>query len=90
MVPIQEAQMSESEEELKRRIAELESKLEDEKAKGKKGVYLKVSAKGGVSLYGIRRFPVTFYVEEWSRILDMNDEIRAFMAEHDAELTRKG
>lgn len=82
--------MAENEEELKQRIAELESKLEQEKSKGKKGLYLKVSTKGGASLYGIRRFPVTFYVEEWSRILDMADEIRAFLAEHEGELARKG
>jgi hypothetical protein len=81
--------MAESEEDLKKRIAELESRLEEEKVKGKKGVYLKVSAKGGVSLYGIRRFPVTFYLEEWNRILEMNDEIRAFISEHEGELARK-
>jgi hypothetical protein len=81
--------VTQSDEDLKRRIAELESQLEQEKDKKKKGVYLKVSAKGGVSLYGIRRFPVTFYVEEWSRILDMADEVRAFIAEHDRELARK-
>lgn len=82
--------MTQSEDDLKRRIAELESQLEDQKSRGKQGVYLKVSAKGGVSLYGIRRFPITFYVEEWTRILDMADEIRAFVAEHEGELSRKG
>ena len=51
---------------------------------------LKVSAKGGVSLYGVRRFPITFYPEEWNRILDMRDEIRAFLREHACEPTRKG
>jgi hypothetical protein len=81
--------MSESEDELKQRIADLESKLEEEKSKGQKGMYLKVSAKGGVSLYGIRRFPVTFYLEEWNRILDKGDEIRAFLAEHRSELKQK-
>ena len=82
--------MSASEEDLKQRIAELEGKLEAEKTKSKAGMYLKVSAKGGVSLYGIRRFPVTFYQEEWSRILDKGDEIRAFIAEHEGELKHKG
>jgi hypothetical protein len=81
--------MQESEEDLKRRIAELESKLEEEKSKGKKSIYLKVSAKGGVSLYGIRRFPITFYLEEWNRILDMSGEIRAFISDHEGELARK-
>lgn len=60
------------------------------KATAKRDIRLKVSAKGGVSLYGIRRFPVTFYLEEWDRILGMADEIRAFMAENQADLKRKG
>lgn len=82
--------MHESEDELKRRIAELEGELADQKSQGQKGLYLKVSAKGGVSLYGIRRFPITFYLEEWNRILDMSDEIRDFLREHERELKRKG
>jgi len=81
--------VSESDEELKRRVAELEQQLEAERSKGRQGTRLKVSEKGAVSLYGIRRFPVTFYVEEWERILGMADEIRAFMAEHRGELKRK-
>jgi len=82
--------VSESNEDLKRRVAELEGQLKSEKAKQKKDTYLKVSQKGAVSLYGIRRFPVTFYQEEWDRILGMADDIRSFIAEHEAELTRKG
>ena len=78
--------MSESEEELKKRISELESRLEEQKERARKGVYLKVSAKGGVSLYGIRRFPITFYLEEWNRILEMSEEIRTFLREHDGVL----
>jgi hypothetical protein len=60
------------------------------KASQTKAMRLQVSAKGGVSLYGIRRFPVTFYLEEWELILGMADEIRAFMAENQAALKRKG
>lgn len=81
--------MSESDEDLKRRVAELEKQLEAERSKSRTGLHLKVSEKGGVSLYGIRRFPVTFYLEEWERILGMADEIRAFMAGHQSELKRK-
>ena len=81
--------MSGDDEDLKRRIAELEHELETERSKDRKGIQLKVSEKGGVSLYGIRRFPVTFYVEEWERILAMAEEIRAFIAEHRGELKRK-
>lgn len=82
--------MSESEEDLKKKVAALEAQLEAEKAKGQKSLSLKVSQKGGVSLYGIRRFPITFYQEEWLRILEMEGEIRAFLSEHDSELKKRG
>ena len=81
--------MSGSEEDLKRQVEELQSQLDAEKAKSKRGMRLQVSAKGGVSLYGIRRFPVTFYQEEWDKILAMADEIRAFIAENESQLTKK-
>jgi hypothetical protein len=48
-----------------------------------------VSPKGGISLYGLQRMPVTLYVEQWERLLGFADEIRKFMTEHDAELKRK-
>ena len=47
---------------------------------------LKVSEKGGVSLYGLGRFPVTLYKEQWLKLLDMVDEIRAFIKQHEKEL----
>jgi len=50
---------------------------------------LKVSEKGAVSLYGIRRFPVTFYADEWQRILGMGDEILAFIEKNRAALKPK-
>ena len=81
--------MSESEEDLKQQVEQLKAQLEAEKAKGSKGLSLKVSQKGAVSLYGIRRFPITFYKEEWHRILDMDAEIRAFLVEHEAELKKR-
>jgi hypothetical protein len=51
-----------------------------------RGGSLRVSEKGGVSVYGLGRFPVTLYKEQWARLLDMADEIRAFIREHEAEL----
>ena len=88
--------MSENEEDLRRQLEEMkrqkeeaEAQLAAEKAKQTRAVYLKVSEKGGASLYGIRRFPITFYVEEWNRILDMEPEIRAFLKAHEGELTTK-
>jgi hypothetical protein len=59
------------------------------KARGSRGVSLKVSEKGGVSVYGLGRFPVTLYKEQWTKLLDMADDIRRFLAEHDAELKAK-
>ena len=79
-----------SDEELKSERERLRAENEALKAKESRALRLQVSAKGGVSLYGIRRFPVTFYQEEWSRILGMKDEITAFIDEHKGELTKKG
>ena len=59
------------------------------KARGSRGVSLKVSEKGGLSVYGLGRFPVTLYKEQWAKLLDLADDIRAFMAEHEAELKAK-
>jgi hypothetical protein len=73
--------------------AELERlRAENERLKGQRarGITMKVSEKGGVSVYGLGRFPVTLYKEQWVRLLAMADEIRAFIAEHDAELKTKG
>jgi hypothetical protein len=72
--------------------AELERvKAENERLKSQRGrnVSLKVSEKGGVSVYGLGRFPVTLYKEQWTKLLDMADEIRTFIKEHDAELKTK-
>ena len=59
------------------------------KAQAARGVSIKVSEKGGVSVYGLGRFPVTLYKEQWVKLLDMADQIRAFLAAHDAELKTK-
>jgi hypothetical protein len=53
-------------------------------------VHLKISEKGGLSVYGLGRFPVTLYKEQWQKLLGMADEIRAFLREHDAQLKSKG
>jgi len=58
--------------------------------RGPRELTLKVSAKGGVSLYGIRRFPVTFYADEWPMILGMAERIVEFIAENSDDLKRKG
>ena len=49
------------------------------------GLTLKVSGKGALSVYGLGRFPVTLYREQWERLLNMTDEIRSFISEHASE-----
>ena len=50
---------------------------------------LKVSEKGGLSIYGLGRFPVTLYKEQWTRLLDYADEIRDFLKANDQQLKAK-
>jgi hypothetical protein len=52
-------------------------------------VSLKVSEKGGVSVYGLGRFPVTLYRDQWTKLLDMADDIRAFIRSNGASLKTK-
>lgn len=79
-----------SEEDLQAKVERLERENEALKQKqAPRGVQLKVSQKGAVSLYGLGRFPVTLYKEQWERVLGMADDIRRFLAEHDAELKKK-
>jgi hypothetical protein len=59
------------------------------RARTVRGTSIKVSEKGGVSVYGLGRFPVTLYKEQWQKLLDMADELRGFIKEHDAELKAK-
>ena len=71
--------------------AELERLRKENEAlkKGASGVRMKVSEKGAVSVYGMGRFPVTLYKEQWLRLLDMSAEIRAFIAANEAQLKAK-
>ncbi len=63
--------------------------VQEEKGASTPGLYCKVSPKGGVSVYGLQRMPVTLYVEQWHRLLEFGDELLAFLSEHAAELKRK-
>lgn len=54
-----------------------------------RGLSMKVSEKGGLSIYGLGRFPVTLYKEQWIKLMDMTDDVKRFMAAHDHELTSK-
>jgi hypothetical protein len=75
---------------LKSELDRLRAENERLKNRQTRGVSLKVSEKGGVSVYGLGRFPVTLYKEQWTRLLDMADDIRTFMKENDAKLKVKG
>jgi hypothetical protein len=73
-------------EELLARIAELEKQATTKKA-GK--LEFKVSEKGGVSVYGLGRFPVTLYQEQWTRLLEAANDLRAFIEENKIRLKVK-
>jgi hypothetical protein len=70
-------------EDLMARIAELEKKL-GAKQSGK--LEFKVGDKGGVSVYGLGRFPVTLYYEQWNKLLDAADDLRAFLEANKSRL----
>ncbi|HXX16537.1 MAG TPA: hypothetical protein VEJ47_16675 [Candidatus Eremiobacteraceae bacterium] len=73
-------------EELLARIAELEKKTE----RPKRGTLeFRVGEKGGVSVYGLGRFPVTLYYEQWIRLLDVGNDLRTFLEENKHRLKLK-
>jgi hypothetical protein len=78
-----------SEDEVKTELERLRAENERLKRGATKGITLKVSEKGGVSVYGLGRFPVTLYKEQWSKLLDLSDDIRAFIRDNDAQLKTK-
>jgi len=78
-----------SEAEMKAELERLKAENQALKARGSKGVSMKVSEKGGVSIYGLGRFPVTLYQEQWLKLLDLADDIRAFIKENEGSLKKK-
>ncbi len=78
-----------SEQDLAAELERLKAENEALKAKATRGTSIRVSEKGGVSVYGLGRFPVTLYKEQWLKLLAMADEIKAFIAENDARLKTK-
>jgi hypothetical protein len=59
------------------------------KKEASSNVRMKVSEKGAVSVYGMGRFPVTLYKEQWLKLLDMSDQIRAFIGANETQLKAK-
>ena len=74
-------------EELKARLAQLEKEVETKKRSG--DLVFKVGEKGGVSVYGLGRFPVTLYYEQWKRLLGAGEEIKKFLEENKSKLKLK-
>jgi hypothetical protein len=70
-------------EELLAKVAELEKQVATRQAGS---LQFKVSEKGAVSVYGLGRFPVTLYYEQWARLLDSSDALRAFLEENKSKL----
>jgi hypothetical protein len=78
-----------SDEDLKAELDRLRSENAALKKGGSSNVRMKVSEKGAVSVYGMGRFPVTLYKEQWLKLLDMSDDIRAFISANEAQLKAK-
>jgi hypothetical protein len=72
--------------ELKAQLAALQDKV---KSRDRRALEFRVSEKGAVSLYGLGRFPVTLYYEQWMKVLDHVDELRAFLEENKPNLKLK-
>jgi hypothetical protein len=70
-------------------LSRLRAENEALRNRARKGLNLKVSDKGGVSVYGLGRFPVTLYKEQWLKLLDLADEIRGFIRENESRLKTK-
>ena len=79
-----------SDDELKNELERLRNENAALKKGAATGVTMKVSEKGGLSVYGMGRFPVTLYKEQWLKLLDTSDDIRAFIAANEGKLKTKG
>ena len=81
--------MANEDENMKSELERLKAENAALKARSSKGLSMKVSEKGAVSVYGLGRFPVTLYQEQWTKLLDMADDIRAFIKENEPRLKKK-
>ncbi|MEJ2376998.1 MAG: hypothetical protein P8Y71_16835 [Pseudolabrys sp.] len=78
-----------SDEELKAELERLRQENAALKSGATSGLRMKVSEKGALSIYGMGRFPVTLYKEQWLKLLDKSDDIREFIAANEAKLKTK-
>ena len=79
-----------SDEDLKDELERLRSENAALKKGAATGITMKVSEKGAVSIYGMGRFPVTLYKEQWLKLLDMAGEIRSFITANEGSLKTRG
>jgi len=79
-----------SDDDLKNELERLRNENAALKKGAATGITMKVSEKGGLSVYGMGRFPITLYKEQWLKLLDMSDSIRAFIAANEGMLKTKG
>jgi hypothetical protein len=78
-----------SDDELKGELERLRKENEALKKGASSGTRMKISEKGALSIYGMGRFPVTLYKEQWLKLLGMSDDIRAFIVANEAQLKAK-
>ena len=78
-----------SDEDLKAELEKLKAENEALKKAKRGSSAIKISAKGGVSVYGLGRFPVTLYQEQWLKLLAMGEEIKQFIEDNKAQLKSK-
>jgi hypothetical protein len=81
--------MSDQDMDMKAELERLRAENEALKKTKEKGLTFKIGEKGGLSVYGLGRFPVTLYKEQWIRLLDMSEEIRAFIKVNNDSLKSK-
>ena len=90
MLSLEVGSNMQTEEELKAEIERLRSENENLKKPQQRGqLSLKVSEKGALSVYGLGRFPVTLYREQWEKLLGLTDQIREFIQQNDQILKKK-
>jgi len=78
-----------TEDEMKAELEKLKAENAALKSRSPRAISMKVSEKGGLSVYGLGRFPVTLYQEQWTKLLDLADDIRAFIKENEGKLKKK-
>ena len=78
-----------SDQDMKAELERLRAENEALKKTSARGLSMKISEKGGLSIYGLGRFPVTLYKEQWLKLLGMTEDIKAFIAANESQLKTK-